>query len=122
MLAGKPNPNDAPKRSDIAQTSKVLLELTRIRINEEIIPSNIQHTRKAVLLCVLSAIAAPARAERIAAPKWVIHIIIAVSFKMLVKMLKAKEYHIKALDINTILARADFDVIPNSPCIQYLTI
>jgi hypothetical protein len=122
MLAGKPNPNDTPKRSDIAQTSKVLLELTSIRMNEEIIPSNIQHTRKAVLLCVLSAITAPARAERIAAPKWVVHIIMAVSFKMLVKMLKAKEYHIKALDINTILARTDFDVIPNSPRIQYLTI
>jgi hypothetical protein len=113
MLAGIPNPNDTPKRSDIAKISKALAELTSIKISEEIIPNIIQNSRKAVLLRTLSLSLAPTIAENMAPTKWMLHIIKAVSFMSPFKILKAKEYHVKALDINTIFATADLAVIPN---------
>jgi len=115
MLAGRPNPNDTPKKTDIAKTSKVLVDLTYIKIREEIIPNTIQTTRKVVLLRVLSVSVAPAIADNIAATKWTDHITRDVWFIILFRMLKAKEYHIKALDIRIILANAGLALIPNFP-------
>jgi len=118
MLAGRPNPNDTPKRNDIIKTSKVLVTLTNTRTKEEIIPINIQYVRKVVLLQVSSITVAPTIAEKMAAPKWVIHITVDASCMMLVRMLKAKEYHIRALDISTTLANAALEItLPSFQCI-----
>jgi len=71
----------------------------------------------------LSVSVAPAIAEDEAATKWIVHITNAASPMMFFKMPKAREYHINALAINTILASADLPVIPNFPStIWHLTI
>jgi len=113
MLAGRPNPNDTPKRSDTTKTLRVLVEFALTKISEEIIPNTIQIARKVSFLRALALNAAPTIAESIVPVKWTAHIAGALSSMSPFKVLKASEYHIKALDIRMTFASADLVVIPD---------
>jgi hypothetical protein len=113
MLAGSPNPNDIPKRNDIAKTSNVFEGSTSIKKSEDTIPNVIQTMRNVVLLLDLSVIIDPTIAKKVAVMKCAVHISVDVSFMMVFNTLNAIEYHIKVLDIKTIFASSAFNDIPN---------
>jgi hypothetical protein len=111
-LAGNPNPKATPMIKDDPSEPIVFGKLGCMRNRDDKTPNSIHKIKNFLLVVSFSITLAPIKAATIAPEKC---IVIEISVIVIVKMLKASEYHVNAFETKIRLTSAERGVTPNTP-------